>query len=74
MRRFISFIVGVVCGALVGSVAALLLAPAPGEEVRSQALGRLSTFRDEIREAYQTRMAQLEGELDSLRSPKAPQE
>lgn len=73
MRRSLIFIAGAFCGALIAALAALLLAPASGEEVRGQIFGRLSSFRDEVRSAYQTRMTQLEDELSSLRSPKKPQ-
>jgi gas vesicle protein len=68
MRRFFSFISGAMCGALVGSVVALLLAPASGEELRDEIRDRTVTFRDEVREAYEARVAQLEAELDQMRS------
>ena len=67
MRRFMDFLAGAFCGALVGAVTALLLAPASGEELRSRVQERAEEFRGEIREAYETRMAQLEGELGALR-------
>lgn len=67
MRRFSSFVVGALCGALVGSVAALLLAPASGEELRGQAQERFKEFSDEVRQAYEERVAQLEEELEALR-------
>jgi len=67
MRRFMNFIAGALCGALVGGVTALLLAPASGEELRARARTRAEEFRGEVREAYETRMAQLEAELDALR-------
>ena len=68
MRRFMSFITGALCGALVGSVAALLLAPESGEDIRNQIRLRTESFRDEVKEAYSARVAQLEAELESLRS------
>jgi gas vesicle protein len=67
MRRFMTFLAGTICGALVGAVTALLLAPYAGEELRSRALERIEVFRDEIREAYATRTAQMEAELEALR-------
>lgn len=67
MRRFMTFLTGVVCGALIGAVTALLLAPTSGEELRGRVQKRTEELRDEIREAYDTRMAQLEGELSNLR-------
>ncbi|HEY45181.1 MAG: hypothetical protein AMJ88_16420 [Anaerolineae bacterium SM23_ 63] len=68
MRRFTTFIAGAFCGALVGAVTALLLAPYAGEELRARTRDRIDTFRDEVREAYATRVAQLEAELAALRS------
>jgi len=56
------------CGALVGSITALLLAPASGDDLRDEIRGRTVAFRDEVREAYEARVAQLEGELDQMRS------
>ena len=73
MRRFTTFLAGTLCGALVGAVTALLLAPYAGEELRMRVRERIDTFRDEVREAYATRTAQLEAELASLRG-KAPVE
>lgn len=67
MRRFMTFIAGAFCGALVGAVTALLLAPYAGEELRARTRDRIETFRDEVREAYATRVAQMETELASLR-------
>jgi len=69
MRRFMTFLVGALCGGLVGATAALLLAPASGEELRSRAQERFLTLRQELEEAYDARRAQLESELAALRSP-----
>ena len=70
MRRFGSFIVGAVCGALIGAAVGVLLAPSSGTELRRSAVDRIIALRDEIRQAYETRKAQLEAELESLRAPK----
>jgi gas vesicle protein len=70
MRRFFTFVTGAVCGALVGATAALLLTPASGEELQKRISDQSNTFKDEIRGAYEARMAQLESELASLRKPK----
>jgi gas vesicle protein len=74
MRRLSNFLAGAFCGALVGAVTALLLAPYSGDELRSRARERARTFRDEVQEAYSARVAQLEGELDSLRGKLASKE
>jgi gas vesicle protein len=52
MRNFSTFIVGAVCGALVGSVIGLLLAPESGEKLRQQISERTGAFRDEVQSAY----------------------
>ncbi len=70
MRRFSTFIVGAVCGALVGSVIGLLLAPESGEKLRLQISERTGAFRDEVQSAYTARLTQLEAELEKLRAPK----
>jgi gas vesicle protein len=67
MRRFMTFLMGAFFGALVGAVTALILAPTSGEEFRTRVQERTEGLYDEIREAYETRMAQLEGELSNLR-------
>jgi gas vesicle protein len=63
---------GTVCGALVGAIAALLLAPYSGQELRDQMSQRARHVRDDIREAYDSRRAQLEAELEALRAPRTP--
>ena len=68
MRRFTSFVTGVIFGALVGAVTALLLAPTSGEDLRSRARERIDDLSDDVREAYNARVAQLEAELEKLRA------
>jgi gas vesicle protein len=71
MRRFSAYLMGAMCGALLGSLAVLLLTPASGEELKSRATYRLATLRDELREAYDARTRQLEAELEALKRPPA---
>ena len=40
MNKFFSFLAGAMCGAVVGSVTALLLTPASGNELRTEATNR----------------------------------
>jgi gas vesicle protein len=68
MRRFTSFMTGVFWGAIVGSVTVLLLTPESGDELRRKLTQRTETFRDEVQQAYAARVAQLEAELEQLRS------
>jgi gas vesicle protein len=69
MRQITNFMAGAFLGALVGAVAALLLAPVSGEDLQQRARGRLSSLRDEVRDAYSSRKSQLEAELEALRQP-----
>jgi len=69
MNRFLSFLVGIILGALVGSTIAILLAPLSGEELRTQMRDRAITMRDEVKEAAVARRAELEQQLATLRSP-----
>ena len=69
MRRFSNFIMGAFLGALVGAVAALLLAPASGADLQTRAREKLASLRDEVQDAYASRKSQLEAELESLRQP-----
>ncbi len=71
MRRFLNFTAGAFCGALVGSVLALLLAPTSGEELMARARERFSELSDEMQAAYDTRKAQMEAELEKLREPQS---
>ncbi len=71
MRKFASFIFGTVMGALFGAVIALLIAPSSGEELQARAKERVSTLRDEVQNAYETRAAQLQAELEALSSSPA---
>jgi gas vesicle protein len=74
MRRFMNFLAGAMCGALVGAVTALLMAPSSGEVLQQRLRDRTMSLRDEVREAYETRMAQLEAELETLRKPQKSEE
>jgi gas vesicle protein len=71
MRRFMTFVSGIVCGALVGSVVVLLVAPESGKELRERLADRFAGFRDEIKRAYESRMAQMESELEALGQSKS---
>lgn len=74
MRRFMNFLAGALCGALVGAVTALLLAPTSGEELQARISDQMKSMSDEIRAAYENRVAQLEAELSSLRKAPEPEE
>ena len=69
MRKFFSFLVGTVMGALVGATVALLLAPSSGETLRGQIRERLEALQAELTEAANEKRAELEEYLDTLREP-----
>ncbi len=69
MQRVLSFLSGVLTGALVGAAVALLFAPVSGEEVRLQIQERSIRLKDDIKTVADTRRAELERELAALRSP-----
>ncbi len=67
MRRIFSFILGAVSGALVGAVAALLMAPASGEELREQFQNRADSLMAEVKGAIADERRRLEAELEALK-------
>lgn len=69
MQRIISFLSGILMGALVGATVALLLAPSSGEQMRARLQERGKQLSDEVREAAAARRAELEQQLASLRAP-----
>ena len=69
MRRLVGFIAGAMCGAIVGAVAALLLAPASGVELRQSARARFQEMLAEGRQAAADRRAELETQLAALKRP-----
>ncbi|MFZ6031613.1 MAG: YtxH domain-containing protein [Chloroflexota bacterium] len=73
MSRMFSFLVGVVIGGMVGSVTALLLAPASGSELQSQLRERADYIQLEVRKAASEKRIELEQQLAGLRAPTSPQ-
>jgi gas vesicle protein len=67
MRRAISFLVGVVSGAMVGAAVAILLAPSSGQELQSQMRGRVQELIEEGRRAAAARRAELEDQLEAFK-------
>ncbi len=63
-----NFIAGAFIGALVGSVAALLLAPASGQELKNRAREKIAGVRGEIEQAYVDRRQELEAQLAAMRA------
>jgi gas vesicle protein len=67
MRYFWNFITGVVLGAAIGAVAALLLAPESGEETRKELRREIDDILKEGRRAATQRRSELEAQLAQLR-------
>ena len=70
MQKAFGFLMGIVAGALVGGAAALLMAPASGEELIGQIRGRSLGFVDEVKGAAEARRIELEQRLAALRAPR----
>ncbi|MBN1953977.1 MAG: YtxH domain-containing protein [Anaerolineae bacterium] len=71
MRRFTSFLAGAICGALVGAVAALLMAPYAGPELRERMNIQVQGLVDKGREAATAKRAELEAQLEAFKQGKA---
>ncbi len=70
MRRMFGFLIGILAGALVGGVMALLLAPESGEQLRGQLRDRGQVFLNDVRHSADTRRIELRNRLESLREPR----
>jgi gas vesicle protein len=73
MRKLLSFLVGVMLGALVGATLALLLTPVPGKDLQARMQERAQFIQKEVMSAAAARRAELEKQLAEMRSPRAPQ-
>ncbi len=69
MKKFLSFFVGTVMGALVGATLALLLTPSSGETLRGQIRERFMALQDELVQAANERKLELESRLATMRQP-----
>jgi gas vesicle protein len=67
MRRFVALFAGLLTGALVGGVMALLFAPNSGKALQQQIADTVDRLAGEVRQAADERRIDLENELDKLR-------
>lgn len=67
MQRIMSFIAGLMAGAVVGAVSALLLTPASGEELQSRVRDQVEVVISEARQAAVDRRAVLSQRLEDLK-------
>ncbi|MCP4529549.1 MAG: YtxH domain-containing protein [Aestuariibacter sp.] len=68
MRKWISFLIGALSGAMVGAAIAILLAPRSGQELQGQMRARVQGLIEEGRlAAAAARRAELEAQLDAFK-------
>jgi gas vesicle protein len=68
MNKLFSFLAGMLCGALVGTVLALLLTPSSGEQIRTEAVNRWETAMSEARQAMERKRHELEVQFEQMKS------
>jgi len=67
MQKNISFLMGVLSGAIVGAVIAILLAPRSGDELQGQMRARVQELIEEGRRAAAARRSELESQLEAFK-------
>jgi gas vesicle protein len=67
MRKIVSFLAGLLAGAVVGAAAAILLAPYSGSELQEQVRSRVQGLVEEGRRAAAARRAELEAQLEAFK-------
>jgi gas vesicle protein len=68
MKQFGSFIFGVIAGALVGSLCALLFTPIKGSALRARLGSSIVNVRDEVKNAAKLKMDELNQQLATLQN------
>jgi gas vesicle protein len=68
MRKFGNMLLGAILGGLVGSSLALLLAPESGEKLRRDIQDYFKNIQAEVNRAADEKRAELEAQLNTLRS------
>jgi gas vesicle protein len=70
MRKFVSFLAGLLAGAVVGVAAAVLLAPYSGPELQEKMRARVQDLIKEGKRAASARRAELEAQLEVFKRGK----
>ena len=70
MGKVSSFLLGSLVGSAIGAVAAVLMAPTSGDELRNQLTDRAQTLQSEVKNAAAARRAELEQQLAMLKAPR----
>lgn len=68
MSKFFSFVAGAMSGAVVGAVAALLMTPASGEQLRADAVARWEEAMNEAQQAKEAVQQQKEREFERMKA------
>jgi len=66
MKKGFSFLAGVICGGIVGAVAALLLAPESGEELRADVTKRFEEALSEAKQAMEETRSELQAQFEQM--------
>ena len=67
MNKMFSFLAGAMCGALIGAVTAILLAPVSGEELRATVQTRLDEAIQEGKRATEETQKRLEAQFAQMK-------
>jgi gas vesicle protein len=70
MRRLMFFFIGGLVGAILGALAAFLLAPESGNAIRQDARDKFDALMDEAKLAAETRRRELESQLAEMTAVK----
>ena len=66
MKDTINFLAGMILGAAIGAVAALLFAPQSGAELRANIQEQAMAERQRLQALYEQQMAELQPQIDKL--------
>ncbi len=67
MRKFSSFLFGVIMGGFVGGLVGMLIAPSSGDKTRVEIQNRFQNIKDQIINAAKEKRIELEEQLQTLR-------
>jgi gas vesicle protein len=73
MRNLGNFLIGLLTGAVIGGLLALLLAPSSGDDTRARLQESYSHIRNEVKEAAATKAKDLKAELARLQKKVLPE-
>lgn len=67
MRKFFSFLAGLLCGAIVGGATALLLAPMSGRDLQDEIAVRVDHLRTDLETAVAEQEKRLRAEFERMK-------